>query len=227
MGGLEFFKPVKWLICVCVIILSISGMFRIGKTDRNWSLRLSYINRAVLSAICAINALCIIPVGGDNYEVLILLSIFAGCILAAAVMDWWEQMVYRFVWWAAGAAGLLLLILKALYIERECGFANLSNLLNLFFPLCVFIVLQQFVFARFYGRADCHAFCVCAIMLTFMNQTFSSYLYHMAIVFVCLALVQIVRGNIKLNGRLKKPVPLVPYIAVAFWLWVDFTVGRC
>lgn len=224
MNGLWYFNPVKWFISVCIIGCSMLGMFRIGKLDPNWSLRLNYAGRIVLSVLCLLNAVCVIQAAGDEYVVLILLSVFAGCILAATVMDWWEQMVYRFVWWAAGAAGLVLLILRAINTYKEYGLAYSADLLC---QLSIFIALQQFVFARFYGRADCHAFSVCAIIFAFINQTFSSYLYHMALVFICLFLVQFVRGNIELSGKLKKPVPLVPYITLAFWLWVDFTVGRC
>ena len=221
---MEYLKPIKWLICVCVIIFSMSEMFRIGRTDKNWSLRLTYANWSVLIILSGINALCIISFSGDSYVLLIMLSIFAGCILAAAVMDWWEQMVYRFVWWAAGMVGMILLLLKFFCIDNKSGYVDFTNSI---YQLCFYIVLQQIVFACFYGRADSHAFSVCAIMLTFMGQTFLAYICHMTVVFGGLALVQFVRGNVKLNGNLKEPVPLVPYIVAAFWVWVDFTVGRC
>ena len=205
------------------MVFSMCGMFGLGSTDKNWSLKLNFMNRAVLLVLCAINALCVMSCGGSSYVVPVLLSIFAGCVLAAAVMDWWEQMVYRFVWWAAGASGVLLLMLKIFCMGDKSGCPDLRDSV---YQLCLYIILQQFVFARFYGRADCHAFCVCAIVLTSMGQSFSSYLYHMTIVFLGLALVQLARGNVKLNGKLKEPVPLVPYIAAAFWVWVDFTAYR-
>jgi hypothetical protein len=139
----------------------------------------------------------------------LLLGVFAGCLLAAGIMDWWEQMVYRYVWWTGGvaAAGMFLVFhpsIKALL------------------PLGVFAVLQYGIFGRFYGRADCHAFCVCALMMTALRFRFLDYVMHMAVVFAGLTVTQLFRGNVCGNGRLKKPVALVPYIAAGFWLWVDF-----
>lgn len=207
-----------------IIVGTMAGVFLVGRRDVEWSLRLTTVHKAILAVVCGGNAICIMLMGEDSFLEVMLWSIFGGCLMAASVMDWWEQMVYRFVWWAAGTAAGMLLLLKwhdaALPAgERSGGLGSLCSLMG-------FAALQELVFARCYGRADCHAFCVCALMLSIRGQGFAGYVFHMAIVFGGLTLVQLLRGNIARNGQLRKPVSLVPYIAVAFWLWVDFSAGK-
>ncbi len=220
-----------WLVCTAVQSVTIALLLWAGSRDEKWSLRLTAGGRGRLVLLCLLQVLCIERIGGAGGATELISwklflwektgwSIFAGCLLTAAVMDWWEQMVYRFVWWAAGAAAGMLL----LYGTWENNFPR--NKWEIWVALAVFVLLQELFFDRFYGRADCHAFCVCAAMLTAQGLGFRYYMAHMTLVFGALALIQLMRGNIARSGRLKIPVPLVPYIVAAFWFLVDFTVRR-
>ena len=144
-------------------------------------------------------------------------TLFGGSMLAACIMDLREQMVYRFVWLIAGGAAGGLVVLRAIHIGLEVG--GLEELI-------LFVCLQQLWFCKFYGRADCHAFCVCAVALLSMGLGIKDWLMHMLSTFLGLLVIQLVRRNLKRNGKLKKPVPLIPYITVAFWVWVDFKCGK-
>lgn len=139
--------------------------------------------------------------------------LLAGSLLGACIMDIKEQMVYRFLWLIGGVGALVLVTCRMQEAGVEC-----SELID----LGIFIAIQQVWFARFYGRADCHAFSVCATAMVALEMDMLDYMMHMILAFVGLAVVQIIRCNVARNGRLKKPVPLIPYITVAFWLWVDF-----
>lgn len=139
------------------------------------------------------------------------LLMFSGSMALACIMDLREQMVYRFVWLIGGVGGVLLLL--------EMGGGNVTE-------LGVFLLLQQCLFSQFYGRADCHAYCVCAMVLCAFGMSMQDYLIHMLITFAILTFVQLVRGNILRTGRLREPVPLIPYITAAFALWVDFSAEK-
>lgn len=145
------------------------------------------------------------------------ITVFGGSMLFACIMDLKEQMVYRFVWLIAGGAAGVLMVLHAL----DTGF-EISRLCD----LILFFGIQQLWFCRFYGRADCHAFCVCAAVMASMELGFKNWLLHMLNTFLGLSIVQLVRRNVGQDGKLKNPVPLIPYITVAFWLWVDFKCGK-
>ncbi len=145
------------------------------------------------------------------------LTLFCSSMVAACVMDLREQMVYRFVWLIAGAAAGLLIVIRSMKTGFEIG---------MFLALVLFVGLQQLLFPFFYGRADCHAFCVCAALMWSMGLGFKDWVMHMLITFLGLLAVQLLHRNIEYNGKLKKPVPLIPYITVAFLLWVDFKCGK-
>lgn len=134
-------------------------------------------------------------------------------MVAACIMDWKEQKVYRFWWLVSGlGAGILLGVrVKTWGVPTDVW-------VELFF----FVVLQQLWFGRFYGRADCHAFCVSALLMTALGMELLDYVMHMVLAFTGLLLVQLLRKNVDKGGQLKKPVPFIPYIAVSLWLWVDF-----
>ena len=83
------------------------------------------------------------------------LRLLAGCLLAggllsAAYMDRRNCWVYNYVWWWclpwAGILGL----------TAGGEFSGIVAVL-------VFVMLQQLLFSRMYGKADCHAFSVCAL----------------------------------------------------------------
>ncbi len=136
---------------------------------------------------------------------LLLWGVIVLCLLAACVMDCRTCEVYNITWWISGAAALLLAGSR-----RPDGEQILS--------LALFLLLQLLVFSRIYGRADCYAFCVCAVAETAAGFGFRDFLLHMLAAFGILAIVQAFRRNIGRGGNLKQPVPFLPYITVSFGL---------
>lgn len=131
------------------------------------------------------------------------LWIAGGCLLLAGVTDVVIGQAYNFVWWPVLAAGL----------------ASLRGVqASMLWPLCLFLLLQFTLFGAMYGRADRYAFCVCALLETGMGAGMYGYLLHMFLSWALLVLVQAVRRNIDKRGNLKRPVPFLPYIAIAFWI---------
>ena len=132
-------------------------------------------------------------------------SLLYGCIT-----DIKSQKVYNFTWWFGGlaAGGLLWRSLCA-----ELSVAALWSLI-------VYMALQFGLFAHMYGRADCYAFCVCAIAEASMGMVFSDYLILMLLALGLLFPVQLLRRNIAGNGNLKQPVAFLPYISLAFLIHV-------
>ena len=141
----------------------------------------------------------------------ILWGITALCYIIACVQDLRTCRVVNLLWWISGAAGTVLLLLQR---NGRIGEA-LPGLL-------FFICLQQFLFSRMYGRADCHAFSVCALPLASLVVGLRGYLEQMLLAFLFLAIVQFFRKNIAENGNLKRPVPFLPYITLAFFLVVCY-----
>lgn len=130
-------------------------------------------------------------------------SLLYGCIT-----DIKSQLVYNFTWWFGGlAAGSLLW-------ESLCAGQPAAVLWH----LAVYMVLQFGLFARMYGRADCYAFCVCAIAEASLGKGLSDHLVLMLLALFLLFPVQLLRRNIARNGNLRRPVAFLPYIATAFAL---------
>ncbi len=138
----------------------------------------------------------------------ILLAIFSGTLLFGCITDVVCAQVYRFTWWLAGGSGLIMI---GLWLEG--GEANMAGLI----PLLLFGGLQKWFFAKMYGRADCHAFCACAMVECALGMGLREFLVHMAISLCLLTVVQAFRGNINRRGNLKTPIPFLPYITVGFW----------
>lgn len=78
--------------------------------------------------------------------------------------------------------------------------------------LVVFTLIQYFLFLKMYGGADGMAFLICALYLASLGKGLESYLFHMALCYLLLAVVQGLRKNINKQGNLKEPVALLPYI---------------
>lgn len=137
-------------------------------------------------------------------------GLIAACLLFACVTDCRTFLVYNVTWWISGAAALGLLLLHG----PLPGSAQWADLL-------AFIGIQLLLFSRLYGRADCYAFCVCAVAETAVGMTLLDYLAHVTLAFLLLSLVQGMRHNIGRGGNLREPVPFLPYITLAFWtlLW--------
>ena len=134
---------------------------------------------------------------------IILLSIAAASLLSACVMDQETHMVYDYVWWVGGVAGGILMLLS-------------DN--NMWLSVALFILLQELFFCKMYGRADCHGFVVCALIEAAYGMSMQGYLLHMLFAFCLLAVVQLVSGNVGRDGKLKRPVPFLPFMTIAFWL---------
>lgn len=142
-------------------------------------------------------------------------GIIAACLLFACITDCRSREVYNVTWWAAGAAAAVLLFGGR---RRPDGVLLLE--------LGVFILLQLKLFPKMYGRADCYAFSVCAVAEAAAGLSMTEYFLHMLLSFLFLAFVQALRHNIGNGGKLRHPVPFLPYITLAFWslLWYSVTV---
>ena len=81
----------------------------------------------------------------------------------------------------------------------------------------VFVMLQQLLFSRMYGKADCHAFSVCALAECGNAVGMVGFLLQMFLSVVLLTIVQLFRGNVTPRGRLREPQPFIPYIITAFF----------
>ena len=136
-------------------------------------------------------------------------AFLAGGLTAAAYMDNRDCWVYNYVWWWC-------LPWAAILGLTEDGEGK--NVI----AVLLFIGLQQLFFSKLYGRADCHAFSVCALAECGNRAGMLFYLEHMLSAVLLLALVQLIAGNVSRSGRLRTPQPFIPYITASFWgilLW--------
>lgn len=140
-----------------------------------------------------------------------LLDMILGCLLFASITDWYIGKAYHFIWWIGIAAAFLCFCLK---IGQSGSYHTAAAAIS----LLIFAGLQQVVFAGLYGRADCHAFCVCAFAESSFGMGMTAFWVHMVLAFGLLIIVQGIRGNIGKSGCLKEPVPFLPYITVSFLL---------
>lgn len=173
----------------------------------------------------------------------LLLGVVFGCFLWASVMDYRTCRVYNFLWWIAGSAVLLILLLsqadagttaKGLW---ACMFDGdlWMKLLRLpgFVDMLLFWLLQLKLFSRMYGRADCYAFGVSGMLIFTLGYGLKLCLVHMLFAIGLLGVVQAFRRNIGKDGNLKHPVAFVPYISFSLWIllvplssfWYDVSVS--
>ena len=200
LGGLIYGSAI-WLLRV-----ELSGDIERMEPGKAW----------LLGGLAWINAVVILVIGGmdgrlpeENRLVIlgaqgILCSLLAGGLLAAACMDAVHSYVYNYVWWWclpwAGILGL----------TAGGGFHGIVAVL-------VFVMLQQLLFSRMYGKADCHAFSVCALAECGNAVGMVGVLLQMFLSVVLLTIVQLFRGNVTPRGRLREPQPFIPYIITAFF----------
>lgn len=151
----------------------------------------------------------------------IVLALFAGCLLFACITDVKKCVVFQFTWWVAAVVLVVWFVVR--YVRCDCnpvtiqpGASTLSGLCG----LLLYLLLQEFLFCRMYGRADCHGFVLCAVAQYLCGINMSGYVYHMTIAFGMLGIVQLVRKNVNCKGNLKQPVAFLPYITAAFWVWL-------
>jgi hypothetical protein len=134
-----------------------------------------------------------------------LLGVVSGSLIFASATDLIMCKVYDFTWWIAGAALCIMLVQQPPSIWIICG-------------VVVFILLQELIFAEFYGRADCYAFSICALTESTFGMGMEVFWLHMILAYMLLAVVQFLRKNIGRHGKLIEPAPFLPYITVTFWI---------
>ncbi len=130
---------------------------------------------------------------------------FWASIAMAAYSDYLFHEIYNFVYIPAIAGSIFRIV-----------FMEISVIVVI--ELIIFCIVQFFLFSRFYGLSDCIAFSTCALYMTADNAGLKKYLYLMSITFILLAIVQLVKKNINRKGNLKRPVGLIPYIAVSMMI---------
>lgn len=146
----------------------------------------------------------------DKTFMYILLQIFSGCLLFACATDLMIKKVYDFTWWAAAPAVILMVHLSAAQPELS--------------GLVAYIIIQEKLCGGLYGRADCHAFGVCAAAGSCLGFGTIDFCIHMILSFLMLSIVQRFKKNAAKDGRLKKPVAFMPYITAAFWTTAVLTL---
>ena len=228
-------KIVQLLFSGGVIYGSMLWLLRLGASedsatldkDKNRVLRLGGLslgNAGIVLVLCRMeqnlpeqNSLLLLYAEG------LLLSLLAGGLLAAACMDARSCYVYNYVWWWCLLWIAVLAWLPMGGIGRESGnwpggaLAACRIQPSQMAAVLAFTALQQIVFARMYGRADSHAFCVCALASCLWKGELLSFLIHMLFSVMLLAIVQFGKRNITPEGRLRIPKPFVPYIIITFW----------
>ncbi len=192
-----------------------AGIFLIQNMDEeDWTIKRK--ERVILFGCSGINSFLVCHVSRMEGVAAFMLSVLAGCLLFACITDGRACVVFQFTWWVAGAVGGGLLYRS---YTTDCtalwttDFPQEQRLLSLLF----YIVLQEVIFCNAYGRADCHAFVVCALVGSAFGMNFLGYLIHMILAFSGLAITQAFRHNINQKGNLKQPVAFLPYITISFW----------
>lgn len=186
-------------------------------------------NATVITAICELEERLGIFAEKNRFLQMgaegILLSLLAGGLLAAACMDAKSCYVYNYVWWWCLLwTGILLGVpyRGANAVTGSWGTPVPAGIRQAA-SVAAFVILQQWLFARMYGRADCHAFSVCALISCRWKGNLLWFLIHMLLAVTLLAAVQLWKGNVTCRGKLRTPKPFVPYIIITFWaevLWM-------
>lgn len=182
----------------------------------------SFGNAIIITVICGMEESLGTFAGGNRYLHLgaegLLLSLLAGGLLAAACMDEENCYVYNYVWWWCLLwTGILLgVTYGGNTVTGSWGYTVLNGVRQAA-AVAVFVVLQQFLFVRMYGRADSHAFSVCALISCRWRGELLWFLMHMLLAVTLLAVVQLWKGNVTRRGKLRTPKPFIPYIMITFW----------
>lgn len=208
------------MACCMWIVKSVEGTeWKIGHWSRKVLLFLG-------SVIAEMVILCIPSL---DHVGRLLLEIVAGCLLFACLTDMMICEVYQFTWWGAGGASVFLGIYEnvcvdGIYGENVCPDKLFSETVMSFAIMVCYLVLQEMFFSRFYGRADCHAFVVCATAGCALGMGMPWFFLHMTTAFFLLIIVQIFQKNIGSRGRLRQAVAFLPYITLSFWLMIVFYI---
>ncbi len=230
MRGMETVFRMLWLIVLAAVVYGsairllrpeLSGDTGRGRMERKtaWILgKLALINTVIILAISGMDS----GLPGENSLLIkgaeeLLCSLLAGGLLAAACMDAKSSYVYNYVWWWCLLwTGMLLALPAAVLGGCEWKITDRLSIRQAA-AVVLFVFLQQILFAKMYGRADCHAFSVCALAGCIWRWDLLWFLIHMLLSVTLLAVVQLGRRNVTWNGRLRIPKPFIPYIVTAFW----------
>ncbi len=128
-----------------------------------------------------------------------------GSLLLAAWIDHYIQLIPDMVYVPGLAGGILWLI------YYDPGEDIVINLL-------IFVTIQILIFRRLYGESDCLAYILCAAYLAGCGKQLIDYLLFMLLTVLMELIVQIKKKNIS-HGKLRKPVPLIPYMMGAMLLY--------
>lgn len=236
MGNLRVLTGGLWLIFSGVLIygsrtwlLRFAGCEKpeIMKAEKIRSLvGLSLGNAIVITVICKLEDRVGIYAGENQFFQMaaegILLSLLAGGLLAAACMDAESCYVYNYVWWWC-------LLWTGILLWHPVGGQNVGNRawstmnrigIRQMEAVLLFVILQQCLFSRMYGRADSHAFSVCALISCHWEGEMLWFLLHMLLAVTLLTVVQLLKENVTCRGKLRIPKPFVPYIIITFWVEV-------
>ena len=127
------------------------------------------------------------------------------CLAAASVSDIRTKTVPDIIWWIMGAEALILMLLRPSELSPGPLFE------------CLFVIfVQEHIMSRFYGMADSHAFSCCMLMMALRGIGLEGHIAHMTLSLVLLTASQAACRNIGRDGKLKNPVPFIPYISVSF-----------
>ncbi len=133
-----------------------------------------------------------------------------GCVLlSAAHMDRRTALVYDLYWWIALALAGGLLWWRLLS-------GTLAPSLYEIRMLILYLLMQECILGRSYGKADAHCFCSCGILFAALGLGPEAYVCHMGLSFVALIIREAHARNIR-AFRLITPVPFLPYIVPAFF----------
>lgn len=192
---------------IVVFVLCLAAARRL---DEEENLRLHPGQKAFWMLLCVGNSfpivLLLVRIRWMTERDVVLLGAAAGGLLFACLTDTQHCKVYDFVWWLELMLGVLLMCQEPRCWPFVWG------------QFVCFLFLQNFLFERFYGRADVYAFCTCGLLESVFGMGILGELLHMAGAFVLLAIVQGLRHNIGADGNLKRPVPFLPYIVLSFWI---------
>lgn len=218
LGGLIYGSAI-WLLRV-----ELSGdLERMGRR-KAWLLGgLAWINAVVILVIGEMDGRLpeenrLVILGAQE----ILCSLLAGGLLAAACMDAVHSYVYNYVWWWCLSWTGILLGFPVAEVYMKDGLRGIADRFDIQQAAAVvlFVLLQQILFARMYGRADCHAFSACALAGCAWHGNLLWFLVHMLLALTLLAAVQLCGKNVTPDGKLHVPKPFIPYIVVTFWVQI-------
>ena len=132
-----------------------------------------------------------------------------GLLFTAALMDIFMQEVYDLVWFFFIPAGTALVFIR--------GEISAGIVISLF----IYFLIQEYIMRRVYGRADCHALWCCGLFFSAYGGELEIYTLHMTVTFILMCIHQLIKKNITSGFRLKKEIPMIPYILVSFWIVYD------